>query len=537
MADSHAEIPWVEDDCEKRAAATAEEARQSPRCEPHPEPDVASSAAGTIAEEDAVIDADGSAIESLSKVGLALVLLFKSAGSGRREPEVERARDAALAVLRINADRLAGRTRALADRLSLVPSRVASQSGKVAVALSQVALLWLRTIAKAASKSARCLTSDVAPAAARAFQRLEELEALQLRHPESSPSAEEWIANTRNDFQPLFAEFRRMPRCAVAAAMLVSLRVITTLNALTDVAIKELLHGRSTVSRAGLAAAIFPGWLVIYHHRRNLLEDVFVDSRGVADAGDVDFEFSACDRLQWHTKLARNLLRMPPLFWLTTSISGVITLQMLRDLGAKAVHRVLHMRLRMLLAGTTAVSLLLTSDKVIGCCHNFIALAAERYVESLPPDRARAISTAWYQLQANLRSATAEIITVCAIALDAARQSREEQQGLLVSATAAVRAFTVTVGDSLHDGLVTVLRAGAKRIGLAPPESEREVAAAAAMQAQPRQLHDAPQTFYAASDAPSDAEDDRTAPVFRGSSAGRAAGRDTSCDRNDKCTL
>jgi len=237
----------------------------------------------------------------------------------------------------------------------------------------------------------------------RALGVLKHSEALQLRRLDDQPSFTASLSSIfGGSLDALMAELRLMPSPAVAAAVVVALRSMATLSAVGDSVVYELLHGRSFVSRVVLTTTAAPGMILLCHYRSALLEGVLLPwtAGGVGDP--------QAGRPQWHAQLARNLRRMPPVFWLATSASGAIWLQVVKESSMFVVYRVLRMRLRLLLAITAMYVAAMHGGK------ERAAGAVSGCVERLPPDVARALTCGWYQCQVGARKATAALLALAA---------------------------------------------------------------------------------------------------------------------------
>merc|ERR1712217_439730 len=108
--------------------------------------------------------------------------------------------------------------------------------------------------------------------------------------------------------------------------------------------IGELLYGRTVFARLGLCGAVAPGWLALILYRNTLLKDI-----GLLPGwsyGGRDSSPSNGEDLQLETAalLARNMRCLPPAFWLAVSVSGSVSLQIVRDSSSRIVQSVLRTR-------------------------------------------------------------------------------------------------------------------------------------------------------------------------------------------------
>jgi len=190
-----------------------------------------------------------------------------------------------------------------------------------------------------------------------------------------------------------------------------ALRLVAALNAVGDAAISELLHGRTALSQFCLLAAVLPGWLAVYHYRKPLLQDLYPprpsDQRqggsqepGAAPAG----ESTLVARIQAAAVFTRNARRMPRAFWLATSVSAAVALQVAKEVSSRAIRGVLRTRLRLLLG----LALVYGFAKGGGKERAVEALA--HISDTLSPAAETALATAWYQLQVASRLACRELL-------------------------------------------------------------------------------------------------------------------------------
>lgn len=245
------------------------------------------------------------------------------------------------------------------------------------------------------------------------MHELEQSEAFQVRKLEDLPSFAESMSRLTRQLDSLMAEIRSMPREAAVAAAIVVVRVLATLNNLGDAAVRELLHGRTALSRLGLVTTVAPGYIAVYHYRRILLRDLNLlpitkrlaqlfdvdriagepsgpDEPEVLDLApsqpDVVVGCETLKHLQWHTQLARNFRRMPPAFWVAGTASSCVTLQVCREQSEVLIKWVFRFRLKMLL------SLVFFYSARNGGQERFIELF-NTALSRLPPDRQQLITS------------------------------------------------------------------------------------------------------------------------------------------------
>lgn len=216
-------------------------------------------------------------------------------------------------------------------------------------------------IARQGSRSLRTMseTGEVPEALQPYVSRLQDLErkalsveVLSIRSSEDVQSSLDSVSHFRKQLEFVAAE--TMPSPAVAATAFLAARLVGAVNGIGDAAIGELLYGQSLLSRLGLVAAVTPGWLALVLYRNVLLKDIQLPpgwSYGGSLAGTSDDEDV---KLQTAALLARNARCLPPAFWLAVSVSGAVSLQVVRDSVSRIVRSVLRIRFPVLLVFAAA---------------------------------------------------------------------------------------------------------------------------------------------------------------------------------------
>merc|ERR1712217_465605 len=152
------------------------------------------------------------------------------------------------------------------------------------------------------------------------------------------------------------------------------MRLASVLNGISDAFIQELLHGQTMMSKLTLAFHFLLGLFSLYYYRHDLLQEEQTKP-------------AATHHLR-AAELARNLRRMPPVFWLTTCFPGAVTLQVGKEMFVPVMRQVLRLFFRW---GPLAMPLTIATMASRNSIHDS--------VERLHPDAARVLSTSWHNLQ------------------------------------------------------------------------------------------------------------------------------------------
>lgn len=180
--------------------------------------------------------------------------------------------------------------------------------------------------------------------------------------------------------QHLKTELKGMSPASAIAVFVVGLKVIRVLNKIIDVALAELLSRQGIIARLLLVHTSCAGWAAVYGYwgaiTRNL--DAVTD-RGV---GVLEGETN------WLVQLIRNLKRLPAIFWYSTMVSSLISLQQLQTFGKKSMR---------LAARSLYGSWLL---QIVGCSVGLVSV----YVRCLTQDQIQELQSNTRRLLAGLAS-------------------------------------------------------------------------------------------------------------------------------------
>lgn len=273
-----------------------------------------------------------------------------------------------------------------------VTSQRVQQGMKVASMSAQQGAIGAMEYARALGQTREMLPT-IKRCVSTAYVALEELkqsEALQLRRLEDLPSFADYASRWCDQLDLLAGELRRMPRSAVIAASVLALRLVAAVNAIGDAAIDEMLHGRTLVSKFGLAAAALPGWLALYHYRHALMVDLPTSPRN----GEAKLGSGALLSLQKLEVMARNSRRLPPAFWLSIAVSGSVALQVAKQVTSRTIRGVLRFRMKLLLSLAALHFLYSRFDEE--WARKFLT----RCLDALPAPMAEAFSSALRRLKA-----------------------------------------------------------------------------------------------------------------------------------------
>jgi hypothetical protein len=268
--------------------------------------------------------------------------------------------------------------------ISMTKADTASEAREAAVAALQAAIAKSKILAGSASQQAAVFAALVAKWSAELAQVAGPAVAAAGHgvHAAAIAAADGATAINTDSLTAAGRTWREHePRNYVADGViaLLAARVLVALNAIGDAALHELLHSSTVFARAGLVVTMTQGWLAAYVYRGTLLREL------------------PKDRSEQLQQIAKNSLSLPPVFWVSTALSGLVSLQASKELGSGAIRKVLQVRLRVLVL-------------LFGAYMAMVPKAQERarrslmqLQDSMPPEVARTLSTSWSNFQVATR--------------------------------------------------------------------------------------------------------------------------------------
>lgn len=245
---------------------------------------------------------------------------------------------------------------------------------------------------------------DVVPAVRRqlalardALDDLRALEALQLRADGGGDmnTLDDRLAALAPRIERLTEELRRLPTPAAAVAALLVLKSVAVLNHLVDLVSDELFAGRVALSRLFIVTAVVPSCAFVYALSGALFEDPISGCKEVEDPLIAAMDGAGCEPATFRalTLATRNASRMPPAFWLASSISALFTMNVLKRLSALSLRTILQARPSALIAAIVCGATVMHAQK------SGYILSLKELWAAVQPMWAKALTTLWYRFQ------------------------------------------------------------------------------------------------------------------------------------------
>jgi len=205
-------------------------------------------------------------------------------------------------------------------------------------------------------------------------------------------------------FEVFVRELGRLPGPALAALAFLAARLVSTLNAMSEVLIEEMLCGRTALSRACLVTSVAPGCAALYHFRAALAQPPPAAAGGASEVPPGSSSSSSSrsgggaeSAPDAATALVRRARRMPPMFWLAISPSSAVALHASKAVFSAVTRAVLRARLQ-------ALALFVALCAAALRAHRGGALSGVLRHGGMPPAVRRGVATAWYTAQKLSRS-------------------------------------------------------------------------------------------------------------------------------------
>lgn len=151
--------------------------------------------------------------------------------------------------------------------------------------------------------------------------------ALQLRSLERVPEMAEEADFFNRRLDSLVAELQQLPKLTQFLLVVVVWKVLSVIIAVFDEILQELVGGRTLITKILMFVVSLPGLFLIGYFRSTITENVLEAPERSTPSGVVETGIF----FERYRRLVENFRRLPPVFWVTTSLSSLVALQLIQS--------------------------------------------------------------------------------------------------------------------------------------------------------------------------------------------------------------